>query len=132
MALINATRLIADLRELASIGKFGTGVDRVALSTADIEARRWLIGRIREAGLTAQMDSVGNVYGRYPNADRAILLGSHTDTVPKGGWLDGALGVIYGLEIARASIEASTISLVGIDVIAFQDEEGSFLPCLGS
>jgi N-carbamoyl-L-amino-acid hydrolase len=132
MALINADRLIADLRELATIGKFGTGVDRVALSAADIEARRWLMDRIREAGLTAQMDSVGNVYGRYPNADRAILVGSHTDTVPKGGWLDGSLGVIYGLEIARASIEASGASRVGVDVVAFQDEEGSFLPCLGS
>jgi N-carbamoyl-L-amino-acid hydrolase len=132
MALINAARLIADLRELATIGKFDTGVDRVALSAADIEARRWLMGRMREAGLAAQMDSLGNVYGAYPNADRAILIGSHTDTVPKGGWLDGALGVIYGLEIARAAIEAGGASRVGIDVIAFQDEEGSFLPCLGS
>ena len=132
MALINAARLIADLRELATIGKFGTGVDRVALSPADIEARRWLMDRMREAGLKAQMDLVGNVYGRYPSADRAILVGSHTDTVPKGGWLDGALGVIYGLEIARAAIEASDVSRVGVDVIAFQDEEGSFLPCLGS
>ncbi len=132
MAPINADRLIADLRELASIGKFGTGVDRVALSAADIEARRWLMGRMREAGLTAQMDCVGNVYGRYPNAGRAILVGSHTDTVPQGGWLDGALGVIYGLEIARASIEAGGAAEIGVDVVAFQDEEGWFLPCLGS
>jgi beta-ureidopropionase / N-carbamoyl-L-amino-acid hydrolase len=132
MALINAARLIAHLRELATIGKFGTGVDRVALSPADIEARRWLMERMCEAGLAAQMDSVGNVYGRYPNADRAVLIGSHTDTVPKGGWLDGALGVVYGLEIARATIEAGGVSRVGVDVVAFQDEEGSFLPCLGS
>lgn len=132
MAPINADRLIADLRDLASIGKFGTGVDRVALSAADIEARRWLTGRMREAGLATQMDCVGNVYGRYPNADRAVLVGSHTDTVPKGGWLDGALGVIYGLEIARASIEAGGAARVGVDVVAFQDEEGWFLPCLGS
>jgi N-carbamoyl-L-amino-acid hydrolase len=132
MAPIKADRLIADLRELASIGKLGTGVDRVALSNADIEARRWLMGRMQEAGLAAQMDSVGNVYGRYPGADRAILVGSHTDTVPKGGWLDGALGVIYGLEIARASIEAGSASRVGVDVVSFQDEEGCFLSFLGS
>ncbi|HEY7764439.1 MAG TPA: hydantoinase/carbamoylase family amidase, partial [Aestuariivirgaceae bacterium] len=132
MAPIKADRLIADLRELASIGKLGTGVDRVALSRADIEARRWLMGRMQEAGLAAQMDSVGNVYGRYPGADRAILVGSHTDTVPKGGWLDGALGVIYGLEIARASIEAGSASRVGVDVVSFQDEEGCFLSVLGS
>jgi N-carbamoyl-L-amino-acid hydrolase len=132
MAPINADRLIADLRELATIGRCGTGVDRVALSAADIEARRWLMGRMREAGLAARMDSVGNVYGRYPNADRAILVGSHTDTVPKGGWLDGALGVIYGLEIARASIEAEDAAAVGVDVVSFQDEEGCFLSFLGS
>jgi N-carbamoyl-L-amino-acid hydrolase len=130
--LIDPERLIADLRELASIGKLGTGVDRVALSAADIAARRWLLRRMREAGLAAQMDRVGNVYGRYPGTDRAILLGSHTDTVPKGGWLDGALGVIYGLEIARASIEHGSASRVGVDVVDFQDEEGWFLPFLGS
>jgi N-carbamoyl-L-amino-acid hydrolase len=132
VALINPDRLIADLRELAAIGKLGTGVDRVALSAADIAARRWLLGRMREAGLAAQMDRVGNVYGRYPGADRAILVGSHTDTVPKGGWLDGALGVIYGLEIARASIAAGSASRVGVDVVSFQDEEGWFLSFLGS
>jgi N-carbamoyl-L-amino-acid hydrolase len=132
MALINAARLIADLRELAGIGKLGTGVDRVALSPADIEARHWLMGRMRAAGLAARMDSVGNVYGRYPDAERAILVGSHTDTVPQGGWLDGALGVVYGLEVARAALEAGGASRVGVDVVAFQDEEGSFLPCLGS
>ena len=56
------------------------------------------------------MDQVGNVLGRYPDVATAVLVGSHTDTVPKGGWLDGALGVIYGLEIARSAIEAGSIS----------------------
>ncbi len=95
MIRIDGKRLLADLRELASIGGFSTGVDRVALSAPDIEARRWLVGRLRTAGLQASMDRVGNVLGRAPDAKQAILIGSHTDTVPKGGWLDGALGVGY-------------------------------------
>jgi beta-ureidopropionase / N-carbamoyl-L-amino-acid hydrolase len=132
MARINGNRLISDLRELARIGAYQTGVDRTALSAKDIEARRWLVGKLRGAGLEASMDRVGNVLGRAPNATRSILVGSHTDTVPKGGWLDGALGVGYALEIARSAIEDNAPLPVGVDVISFQDEEGTFLPFLGS
>lgn len=132
MALINSERLLADLRGLATFGQFGTGVDRVSFSSPDLEARRWLHGRMREAALDARIDRVGNVYGRYPSAARTIVIGSHTDSVPKGGWLDGALGVIYGLEIARSLIEAGVAPALGVDVVSFQDEEGTYLPFLGS
>src|SRR6266851_1378774 len=132
MARINGNRLISDLRELAGIGAYQTGVDRTALSTKDIEARRWLVDKLRCAGLDATMDRVGNVLGRSPKAEKSILIGSHTDTVPRGGWLDGALGVGYALEIARSAIEANEPAATGIDVISFQDEEGTFLPFLGS
>ncbi len=132
MARINGNRLIADLRELAGIGGFQTGVDRVALSGPDIEARRWLVDKLRDAGLDASMDRIGNVLGRAPHAERTILIGSHTDTVPKGGWLDGALGVGYALEIARSALEANEPGPIGIDVISFEDEEGTFMPFLGS
>src|SRR4051812_16744705 len=128
---INPDRLLSDLRELATIGKYETGVDRVAFSEPDIAARRWLVRKLRAAGLDAALDRVGNVLGRAPNATTAVLIGSHTDTVPKGGWLDGALGVIYGLEIARSAIEGGKHA-VGVDVVSFQDEEGTFLPFLGS
>jgi N-carbamoyl-L-amino-acid hydrolase len=132
MIPVNGDRLLSDLRQLASFGRFKTGVDRVALSPADLEARRWLMQRMQEAGLEPKMDEVANVYGRDPNAKRALLIGSHTDTVPKGGWLDGALGVIYGLEIARAARERGDPSPIGIDVMSFQDEEGTYLAFLGS
>jgi beta-ureidopropionase / N-carbamoyl-L-amino-acid hydrolase len=132
MLRVNGERLLADLRQLAQFGRVGTGVDRVALSRADLDARQWLLRRMQDAGLAAQMDQVANVYGRYPGVRKAILIGSHTDTVPNGGWLDGALGVMYGLEIARATLEAGTASALGLDVISFQDEEGTFLPFLGS
>lgn len=131
-ARINGARLMADLRELARIGAYATGVDRVALSPADIAARRWLVGKLRDAGFDASMDRIGNVLGRAPHAAKAILIGSHTDTVPKGGWLDGALGVVYALEIARSAMASGEPGAPGIDVISFQDEEGTYLPFLGS
>jgi beta-ureidopropionase / N-carbamoyl-L-amino-acid hydrolase len=132
MLRINGQRLIADLRALSRFGKHQTGVDRVALSAQDIEARRWLCVKMREITLDATMDRFGNVVGRDPKADKAILIGSHTDTVPRGGWLDGALGVIYGLEIARAWRDSGKTAPVGIDVVSFSDEEGTYVPCLGS
>lgn len=128
---IRPNRLISDLRELASIGKFETGVNRPAFSAADIAAREWLRGKMIEAGLVAAIDDHGNVYGRMASVDKAVLTGSHSDTVPYGGWLDGSLGVIYGLEIARCFAEAGNTN-IGVDVISFQDEEGTFMALLGS
>ncbi len=132
MISINGDRVISDLRELATIGAFQTGVDRVAFSAVDIQARRWLVEKLRQAGLEGSLDRAGNVLGRDPKAAKAILVGSHTDTVPKGGWLDGALGVIYALEAARSAFKSGETSAVGVDVISFADEEGTFLSCFGS
>jgi len=132
MPRINAARLLADLRTLARFGQVGTGVDRTAFSPQDNAARQWLRGRMAEAGLDAQIDRVGNVLGRCPEVRRAVVIGSHTDTVPKGGWLDGAYGVICGLEIARSLLERGGGPGLGVDVASFQDEEGTFLPFLGS
>jgi N-carbamoyl-L-amino-acid hydrolase len=87
---------------------------------------------MQAAGLDAVIDRVGNVYGQAPGADRTVLLGSHTDTVPNGGWLDGALGVIFGLEVVRAWQRARPHDALGVDLISFSDEEGTWLACLGS
>ncbi len=122
---VNATRLLSDLRELATIGKVGTGVHRPSFTPDDIAARQWVRDRLTAAGLSAVIDNAGNVYGQSPGHRKAVLIGSHTDTVPNGGWLDGSLGVVYGIEIARAIAENG--GLVGIDVASFQDEEGNYL-----
>jgi len=126
---INSQRLIRDLRALSSFGAVGKGVTRLSYSPADVEARLWLLHKMRDAGLQAWIDEVGNVYGRSP-ADRAVLLGSHTDTVPQGGWLDGSLGVIYALEIARRMRESD--ASIGVDVVSFIEEEGTYLSWFGS
>jgi len=104
MPRIVPERLLADLRTLRSIGAQGIGVVRPAFSVKDMEARRRLAAQCEEAGLEATIDGVGNVLGRSRMAGRALLVGSHSDTQPTGGWLDGALGVVYALEVARAQV----------------------------
>jgi len=132
MPQIDADRLLADLRHLRSIGTQGTGVVRPAFSAEDMTARRWLAERYEEAGLEANIDGVGNVLGRARKDGPALLIGSHSDTQPTGGWLDGALGVIYGLEVARALAEDPATADYAVDAISWQDEESRFFGCLGS
>ncbi|MEP7104371.1 MAG: M20/M25/M40 family metallo-hydrolase, partial [Chloroflexota bacterium] len=123
---ISAERLLGDLAELARIGgRRDGGVDRVAGSEADLEARRWLAGRMAAAGLEARQDEIGNVFGRSPGSSGPwLLLGSHTDTVPAGGRLDGAYGVIAGLEVIRTLREAGHPAADRLEVVSFYDEEG--------
>lgn len=124
---IDPDRFLADLHHLRSFGATGPGVVRRAFSVPDIASREWLVDRIRDAGLAAHVDPAGNVYGLVEG--RSLLVGSHSDTQPEGGWLDGALGVIAGLEIARAAAEAGGPP---ISVVSFQDEEGRFGALTGS
>jgi beta-ureidopropionase / N-carbamoyl-L-amino-acid hydrolase len=132
MPSINPDRLLADLRTLRSIGAKGPGVVRPAFSATDMEARRWLKARYEEAGLEATIDGVGNVFGRSRGRGKAVLIGSHSDTQPTGGWLDGALGVIYALEVVRALAAADATRGLAVDTVSFQDEESRFIGCLGS
>ena len=132
MPNINPDRLLSDLRHLRSIGAQGIGVVRPAFSEKDMEARRWLKAQYEKAGLEATIDGVGNVLGQSRKAGKALLVGSHSDTQPTGGWLDGALGVVYALEIARALGEDKATADLPLDIVSFQDEESRFVGCLGS
>ncbi|MDP6692133.1 MAG: hydantoinase/carbamoylase family amidase [Alphaproteobacteria bacterium] len=132
MVKINGDRLLEDLRALRAMGATGTGVVRPAYSEMDMAARRWLAGRYEEAGLQATIDGVGNVLGCSNKPGPALLIGSHSDTQPTGGWLDGALGVIYGLEVVRALAEDPATEDMAVDAISWQDEESRFYGCLGS
>ncbi|MGI6853646.1 hydantoinase/carbamoylase family amidase [Mesorhizobium sp. 1B3] len=126
---INTQRMLADLDTLRSIGAMKTGVVRPAYSEADRQARIWLAERMEEAGLEVSVDAIGNVFGLPPGNEKCILVGSHSDTQPEGGWLDGAYGVIVGLEIARASMEQGGPRVA---CVSFQDEEGRFSTLTGS
>ncbi|WP_411974492.1 Zn-dependent hydrolase [Sulfitobacter faviae] len=126
---IDAARFLKDLHDLRAIGAAGVGkgVVRPAYSAADVEAREWLAGRMRDAGLKVEVDAMGNLFGLAEGP--SILLGSHSDSQPEGGWLDGALGVIAALEVARAAGEAGGPA---VSVVSFQDEEGRFGVTTGS
>lgn len=117
---------------MRAIGGQGVGVVRPAFSAADMAARRWLAARFAAAGLDTIVDGVGNVLGRSPRSGPALLLGSHSDTQPSGGWLDGAYGVIAALEVVRALQEDPSTRDLAVDAVSFQDEEARFLGCLGS
>jgi beta-ureidopropionase / N-carbamoyl-L-amino-acid hydrolase len=119
MRQINADRLLGDLHALRRIGEYKTGVHRPSLSPEDIRSRHWLAEKLTAAGLTAEIDGIANVFGWDPSGGRKLLMGSHIETQPHAGWLDGAMGVLYGLEAAR------TLG-GGIDVAAWFDEEGWF------
>ncbi|AMV48569.1 Zn-dependent hydrolase [Paraburkholderia caribensis] len=129
---INPARLLDDLKALRNFGANGPGVVRLSLSPVDMDARRWLASRMTDAGLDATIDGVGTVFGRSRKSGPALVIGSHTDTQPTGGWLDGALGVIYGLEIARALDECAATRDFAVDVASWIDEEGAFSSFLGS
>ena len=127
-------RLLRDLKELARIGaQPDGGITRRAFSSEYGEAVRWLVERMSEAGLVARVDAVGNVIGRFgPRDGPAVVSGSHIDTVPSGGWLDGAYGVVAALECARAMKEAGLTLKRAFEVVAFVDEEGAYFSLLGS
>jgi N-carbamoyl-L-amino-acid hydrolase len=132
MIKINADRLLGDLYELRMIGAFKTGVHRPTLSEDDMISRRWLCEKLEAFGHTAEIDGIANVIGRAPGEGPHVLAGSHIESQNEAGWLDGALGVIYALEAARAVHEAGTFPGQGVDVVAFSDEEGHFGNFFGS
>jgi N-carbamoyl-L-amino-acid hydrolase len=131
LAFFNATRVVEDLHTLQSFGatgggRFGLGVSRRALTEADVRAREWLASRFEDAGLRqVRLDGIGTVYGEGGSDQApALLIGSHSDTQPQGGWLDGALGVIFGLEAARVLHQGGAPGAWAL--AAWQDEEGRF------
>lgn len=132
MPTVDGQRVLTDLKRLAEFGRYKTGVHRPTYSPDDVASRHWLAARFCEAGLDPVIDGIGNVIGYNRRAGRRLLVGSHSETQPYGGWLDGALGVIYGLELARAFAAARDCAGLGIDVAAWADEEGHYSSYLGS
>jgi beta-ureidopropionase / N-carbamoyl-L-amino-acid hydrolase len=129
---INPERLLSDLYELRQIGAYKTGVHRPTLSHDDMVSRRWLAAKLEAIGHEATIDGIANVFGRTPAPGKKLLAGSHIETQNYSGWLDGAMGVIFALEAARAVQETPALAGTGIDVIAFADEEGHFGNFFGS
>jgi N-carbamoyl-L-amino-acid hydrolase len=135
---VNADRLHTRINALARFGALpGGGVTRSCWSPAHEEARTWLLGEMRAAGLAAWVDPAGNVFGglgasTFSPSTPVVLTGSHIDTVPEGGILDGALGVLAGLECLQGIGEARAAPRRPLVVAAWSDEEGRYGSLFGS
>jgi len=134
VARIDESRLWQRHVEMAAIGAIpGNGVDRPALSAADIEARKVLIGWARERGFGIAMDPIGNLFIRRAGTDAQappVMTGSHMDSQPRGGRFDGMYGVLAGLEALEAIDEAKLSTRRPIEVVVWTNEEGGrFQPC---
>jgi N-carbamoyl-L-amino-acid hydrolase len=132
---VDLERLKQDVLALAEIGRDpeDRGIYRMAFTDADLAGRRWLLDRIHESGLEGWLDGAANVHGLLgEDGPPAVLVGSHTDTVPRAGMLDGALGVVVGLEVLRTLRERGVPLARPVELISFSDEEGRFGGMLGS
>lgn len=112
--------------ELGLIGGDGNAVNRFAWTAELLKACDWLVDRLHEQELTAEIDAAGNVIGRWnAGPGSAVLVGSHLDTVPDGGRFDGALGVLSGLEAIRRLKAEGFQPHRPLWIAAFNDEEGA-------
>lgn len=138
---VDKARLKEDILATGEFGKIeveGYGRTSLVGSDANRRAREYFIERLKDAGLVVQVDSVGNISGRWiPESTDSmatpVAAGSHLDSVPVGGIFDGPLGVFAALEAVRMMQEASLTPTRPIDVVSFTEEEGArFAPLLGS
>lgn len=135
MIQINPDRLWQSLMDLAKIGATDKGgVRRLTLTDVDRQGREQFVRWCREAGLTIEVDGIGNIFARRAGADPdapPVAMGSHLDSQPSGGKFDGAYGVMAGLEVVRALNEAGVRTRAPLEVVSWTNEEGSrFVPTL--
>ncbi|MFQ5789662.1 MAG: Zn-dependent hydrolase [Acidobacteriota bacterium] len=126
---INPERLQKLLTDLSEFGKNPEegGVSRLAFSQADQAARRWVLERMKEAGLEVWVDGAANIHGRRPGSDASlpvILFGSHIDSVPLGGNFDGDVGSMGALEVMLTLHEQHAPTRHPLEMVIWSNEEG--------
>jgi N-carbamoyl-L-amino-acid hydrolase len=124
---LDPAAVIADLDELAgqSGGRFA-GADRLAWTPAWLGARQWLRSKLEGIGLESDTDAAGNLWAGIPGeSDGFLIVGSHIDAVPDGGWLDGVLGLLTALEVMRQLQQRGQSLPVGVRFVDWADEEGA-------
>jgi N-carbamoyl-L-amino-acid hydrolase len=131
LSRVDGTRVLTDLHALRAIGAYKTGVHKPTFSEPHIRSLQWLVQRLPEAGLTGEIDGIGNVLGTSTKPGPKLLAGSHLESQNHAGWLDGPLGVVYALEAARVINRDPTTS-GAVEVASWCDEEGHFGHFLGS
>jgi hydantoinase/carbamoylase family amidase len=122
---VDPRRTVAELRELQELTGDENGAQRVAWTDTWERAREWLRGKVAETGAEERIDAAGNQWFTLSGAsDRAVLIGGHIDSVPNGGWLDGALNVVAGVEVMRRLAEEGKPP-VTVRLVNWADEEGA-------
>lgn len=124
---INPKRTIAELKELRELTADENGAQRVAWTDTWLKGRAWFEAKLADLPVEHHYDAAGNGWVTLPGeSDQALIIGSHLDSVPNGGWLDGALGVLTGLEILRRfSVQYNGRPPITIRVVDWADEEGA-------
>ena len=121
---MSARDVISNLRELAALTATADGAQRLAWGPVWRDARQWFNGKLATLGITPEIDAAGNSWATLKGAsDRTVIIGSHLDSVPNGGWLDGALGVMAGYE--ALCLFKDQRPPVTIKVVDWADEEGA-------
>src|ERR1041385_5856307 len=122
---LDPARTVAELRELQELTGDENGAQRVAWTDTWERAREWLRGKVAETGAEEAIDAAGNQWFTLRGgSDRAVCVGGHTDSVPNGGWLDGCLNVMAGVEVVRR-IAADAAPPVTVRLVDWADEEGA-------
>jgi N-carbamoyl-L-amino-acid hydrolase len=125
--MIDPQRTIAELKELRALTADENGAQRVAWTDTWLKARAWFESKLQGLPVEHHLDAAGNRWVTLQGAsDKALLLGSHLDSVPNGGWLDGPLGVLAALEVLRRfAREFDGRPPITIRLVDFADEEGA-------
>jgi len=121
---VQPDRVIADLRELAALTGGPDGARRLCWTDEWKTARAWLRGKLDELSAAVEVDPASNLWATIPGRTRdTVVVGSHIDSVPRGGWLDGALGITSALEMLR--LYAGTTPPATLRLVDWADEEGA-------
>src|SRR5947208_6349525 len=122
---LNPKRTIAELKDLRSLTSDENGAQRVAFTKKWVETRAWLRKKL-DTFVETHADAAGNLWSTLPGqSKRALLIGGHMDSVPNGGWLDGCLNVLAGLEVLRRISAQGTPPPVTVRLVDWCDEEGA-------
>src|SRR5687768_12520090 len=122
---LQPSRTVAQLQELRELTGNEDGAQRVAWTETWAQAKEWLRGKLDGVGTEEETDEAGNQWFTLPGrSERALLIGGHIDSVPNGGWLDGALNVTAGVEVLRRIAEDGEPP-VTVRLVNWADEEGA-------
>jgi beta-ureidopropionase / N-carbamoyl-L-amino-acid hydrolase len=122
---LEPSRTVDELRELRELTGNEDGAQRVAWTYTWVAAKEWLSGKLAPLGVEEEVDEAGNQWFTLRGgAEKALLIGGHIDSVPNGGWLDGALNVVAGVEVLRRIAEDGTPP-VTVRLVSWADEEGA-------